>query len=102
MRGPALPREMSACSCPQSGQISRNKKPLRVSFNCGPNRSQIVSTQDPSMNTAVKTRVRLRPQGVVVALRDTATNNASFPVGKFRRTRDTAIMMERKGSDLHD
>jgi hypothetical protein len=47
-------------------------------------------------------RVRLRPEGVVFALRDAATDNTSFPVGKFRRTRDTTIMTERRRSDLHD
>ena len=47
-------------------------------------------------------RVRLRPEGVVFASRDAATDNTSFPVGKFRRTRDTTIMTERRRSDLHD
>jgi hypothetical protein len=47
-------------------------------------------------------RMRLRPEGIVFALRNAVTNDASFPVGKFRRTRDAAIIAERKGPDLHD
>ena len=47
-------------------------------------------------------RVRLRPERVVLASRDAATNNTSFPVGKFRRKRDATIMIERRRGDLHD
>jgi hypothetical protein len=54
------------------------------------------------MNAAVKTRVRFCPEGVVFALRDAATNNTSFPVGKFRRKRDATITAERKWRDLRD
>jgi hypothetical protein len=32
-------------------------------------------------------RVRLHPDGIVFGLRDSATNDASLPVGKIRRTR---------------
>jgi hypothetical protein len=37
-------------------------------------------------------RVRLRPEGVVFALRNAATSDPSFSLGKFRRTRDGRIM----------
>jgi hypothetical protein len=47
-------------------------------------------------------RARLRPEGVVFALRDAATNDTSFTVGKFRRTRDALITIEHPRSDLHD
>lgn len=47
-------------------------------------------------------RVRLRPEGVVFALRSGATNDTSFAVGKSRRTHDATIMIERRRSDLHD
>ena len=47
-------------------------------------------------------RVRLRPEGVVFALRDAATNDASLPIRKIRRTRDATIMTERRRSDLQD
>jgi hypothetical protein len=47
-------------------------------------------------------RVRLRPEEVVFALRHAATNNTSFPVGKFRRTRDAMSVADRQERDLHD
>ena len=40
--------------------------------------------------------MRLRPEGVVFALRHAAKNDTSFPVGKFRRMRDATIRIERR------
>lgn len=47
-------------------------------------------------------RVRLRPERIRFALRIAATNDTSFAVGRFRRTRDATIIIERRRSDLRD
>jgi hypothetical protein len=60
-------------------------------------------TQDPPLNTGREdARVRLRPEGVVFAVRNAATQDRSFPAGKFRRSPDAMIVAERKERDLHD
>jgi hypothetical protein len=46
--------------------------------------------------------VQLRPEEVVFALRNEVTNDASFPVRKFHRRRNAAIIAERKRPDLRD
>jgi hypothetical protein len=45
-------------------------------------------------------RLRLCPEGLVFALRNGATNDASFPAWKFRRTRDATILIERERRDF--
>jgi hypothetical protein len=47
-------------------------------------------------------RVRLRPKGIVFALRDAATNQCVAPRRKFRRTRDATIIADRNERDLRD
>jgi hypothetical protein len=76
---------------------------LRVTFNSG----AASSANRTDSRLAVErrredARVRLRPEAVVFAVSNAPTNDTSFPVGTFRRTRDATIMIERRRSDLHD
>jgi hypothetical protein len=81
-----------------------NQNALRVTFNDGApgerkwHRSQGLASEHRREDACVG----LRPEGVVFALRNAVTNDASFPVGKFRRTRDAAIIAEPQRPDLHD
>jgi hypothetical protein len=72
-----------------------NHSALRVTFTSG----EPVSASRTGARLTVEhhredLRKRLRPEGVVFSLRSSATNDTSFPVGKFRRTRDAAIIAE--------
>jgi hypothetical protein len=82
----------------------RNHSALRVTFNsCRARRLQIVSVARLAVERGREdAHVQLRPEEVVFALRDATTNDASFPVGTFCRTRDATIIAERKKRHLHD
>lgn len=62
-----------------------------------PDRIDAASTDEHRREDA---RVRLRPEGVVFASRSGATNDTSFAVGKFRRTRDATILIEAKKGEI--
>jgi hypothetical protein len=94
-------KRVPVCSSP--GQVLPNPKVLRLVQLRHRHGAQIALRQDQPMTPPSEdTQVRLRPEGVVFAVENAATNDTSFPVGKFHRTRDATIMIERRRSDLDD